>query len=263
MKNLIIGNTSQLSYFFPDDYVRISSRNIDFKYLKQNDWDSVYITFAEQRVHLNDVEYIPINYMYTGDIIGSLSNNSKRIVVYTSCELWNNYIGRVSIDDDVSYTYSNNYCLSKKMLMDHINDFRKLGKWNNVVIIHPFNFNSTYRRSDFLFGKVFDSIINKKKIEIGDTYFYRDIVHTKYMVERSIAATKDDMVSSGRLTFVNDFIRDLYGDFKMDYDEYVTENINNKARHSEKLYYSKQDKVYTYDMLLYDTIDDIEKRIEK
>ena len=27
MKNLIIGDTLQLSYYFPDDYVRISSRN--------------------------------------------------------------------------------------------------------------------------------------------------------------------------------------------------------------------------------------------
>ena len=30
MKNLIIGNTSQISYFFPSSYDRISSRNIDF-----------------------------------------------------------------------------------------------------------------------------------------------------------------------------------------------------------------------------------------
>jgi len=49
----------------------------------------------------------------------------------------------------------------------------------------------------------------------------------------------------------------------MDYEEYVKENIDVKARHAEKLFYSKQESPYTYDMLLYDTIDDIEKRIKQ
>ena len=51
---------------------------------------------------------------------------------------------------------------------------------------------------------------SREKIEIGDTYFYRDIIHPKYVVERSILADKDEIVGSGRLTFINDFIRNLY-----------------------------------------------------
>ena len=43
--NLVIGNTSQLSKYFPDDYRKISSRNINDNDL-HGKWDSVYITFA-------------------------------------------------------------------------------------------------------------------------------------------------------------------------------------------------------------------------
>jgi nucleoside-diphosphate-sugar epimerase len=264
MNNLIIGSTSQLSPFFPYDYLRMSSRNIDMEYLKNNKWNSVYITFAEQRVHREDVDCLTPNYLYTIEIIQNLFNNSEKIVVYTTCELWNRCIGMVTIEDLPNWSWPNNngYCLSKELLWKTITLKRNKGEWKNVIIIHPFNFNSTYRRQDFLFGKIFDSIINKKKIEIGNTYFYRDIVHAKYVVERSIKATEDEMVGSGRLYFVNDYIRDLYKSFGMKYEDYVTENIDTKARHSEKLFYSYQKKIYTYDMLLIDTIDDIEKRIK-
>jgi hypothetical protein len=253
--NLVIGNTSQLSYFFPEDYVKISSRNIDMYYLKNNYWDSVYITFAEQRIHSNDVNYITPNYFLTTDIIENLTLNSNKIVVYTTCELWNNYVGKVSIDDPINYTYFNDYCDSKSMLMKLIQFNRNSGKWENVIMIHPFNFNSTYRKQEFLFGKIFDSIINEKKIEIGDTYFYKDIVHTKYMVERSIKSTSDEMVGSGRLTFLNDFIRDLYYHFDMDYDFWVKENLDKSS--PDRMFYPKQKNIYTYTMLLNDTRKDI------
>lgn len=261
MKNLIIGNTSQLTPFFPNDYERISSRDVDMNYLRYNKWDSVYITFAEQRVHMNDIDYITPNFIYTRDILENLVGSSNKIVIYTTCELWNNYVGMVSMKDEPNYTYSNDYCLSKEKLINYIKDRRENGWWKNVIIIHPFNFNSSYRRPNFLFGKIFDSIINLTKIEIGNTYFYRDLVHAKYIVERSIKSTEDEMVGSGRLYFVNDYIRDLYKSFGMKYEDYVIENIDNQSRHSEKLFYSKQDKVYSYNDLLRDTVDDIEKRL--
>lgn len=261
--NLIIGNTSQLSYFFPKDFIRISSRNVDMDYLKNNEWNSVYITFAEQRTNNDGVDCITPNFIYTIEILNNLIENSKKIVVYTTCELWNDYVGRVSINDPPKWTWPNRngYCLSKEMLMNYILIKRKKD-WNNIIIIHPFNFNSSYRRMDFLFGKIYDSIINKKQIEIGDTYFYRDIIHTKYVVKRSILSNDDEMVGSGRLTLVNDYIRDLYGSFNMDYNFYVKENLEKKARHSEKLFYSEQKNIYSYDMLLNDSIEDIKDRLE-
>ena len=60
MNSLIIGDTSQLSYYFPDDYISISSRNIDFNYLKNNKWDNVYITYAEQRIYENNIDFLII-----------------------------------------------------------------------------------------------------------------------------------------------------------------------------------------------------------
>lgn len=257
--NLVIGNTSQLSYFFPEDYIKISSRNIDFNYLKENQWDSVYITFAEQRIHLDNIDYMTPNYFLTIDIIESIVNNSKKIVVYTSCELWNNYVGKITINDPIKYTYSNDYCDSKVKLMNTIYHKRSLETWGNIIIIHPFNFNSTYRRSEFLFGKIFYSIINKKQIEIGDTYFYRDIVHTKYMVKRSILESSDEMIGSGRLFHINDFIRDLYNYFEMDYKFYIKEDLTKKFKGN--IFYPEQNTIYTYDMLLKDTIEDIEDRM--
>ena len=46
----------------------------------------------------------------------------------------------------------------------------------------------------------------------------------------------------------------------MDYDYYVTENKNNQNNHSEKLYYSYQENIYTYDMLFNDTVNDIKSK---
>jgi len=266
MKNLIIGNTSQQSYYYPDDYIKISSRNIDFNFLKESSWNSVYILFAEQRIYDSYMDFMEINYFYTLKVIESLIDNSNKIVIFTSCELWNNYVGHVSIDMSFNYDISSNglysYLYSKKELHNEIKE-RRLNdeKYNKVVIIHPFNFNSVYRSEYFLFGKVFNSIINKKKIEIGNTYYYRDIIHTKYLVQRVINSKEDEMVGSGRLYYINDFIRDLYKYFNMDYDYYVIEDKNIKNNHSEKLYYSYQEKIYTYDMLFNDTIDDIKNKI--
>ena len=66
---------------------------------------------------------------------------------------------------------STNYLDSKRVMIAEIKD-----KFNNVIILHPFNFNSIYRKEGFLFYKIFDSIINEKKITIGNTYFYRELL---------------------------------------------------------------------------------------
>ena len=40
-KNLIIGSTSQLSFYFPNHFDRISSRNIDFEVIKKTKYDKI------------------------------------------------------------------------------------------------------------------------------------------------------------------------------------------------------------------------------
>ena len=73
----------------------------------------------------------------------------------------------------------------------------------------------------------------------------------------SIKSKSDEIVGSGRLYYVNDFIRDIYKNFDMDYEYYVKEDKNIINNHSEKLYYSYQKNIYTYQMLLNDTIKNI------
>jgi nucleoside-diphosphate-sugar epimerase len=264
MTNLIIGNKSQLSYFFPiENHVRISSRNLDLENISKEKWDRVYLCFGESRKFISNIElYDQTNFEYTLQIIEKLKNSCNKIIVYSTCELWNKYTGAVTTDCDFSFFWTP-YLLSKYKLSNHIivnrNDYQ------NVILIYPFNFNSTYRTTDFLFGKIFDSIINKRKIEIGDTYFFRDIIHPKYVAKESTLVESDSIIGSGRKIFVNDFIRDLYDNFDLEYDKYVSENLTKYNEYEKKNeYYLKSKKcLYTYKELLEDTIEDIKNEQKK
>ncbi len=261
MRNLVIGNTSQLSYYFPDDYVKVSSRNIDYEYLRSEKWNRIFICIGESRKYIDDIKiHDDINFYLTIDIIDNLKNCSDSIVVYSSCELWNQYDGQVDIDMNFNF-YSTPYLQSKYKLSKYILNNSKM--YDNVIIIYPFNFNSRYRSEDFLFGKIFNSIVDKKPIEIGDTYFYRDIIHPKFVVESSIKSKSHTMVGSGRKVFVNDFIRDLYKKFDMSYDDYIIENISkyNEYDKRKEYYLNSQECLYDYKQLLDDTIDDINIKI--
>ena len=81
MRNLVIGNTSQLSHYFQDDYVRVSSRNIDIDDLKSNVWNRVYICIGESRKFIQDIKvYDDVNFYLTIDIINSLKDISRNII---------------------------------------------------------------------------------------------------------------------------------------------------------------------------------------
>lgn len=259
--NLVIGNTSQQSNYYPSEYKKISSRNIDFSYLNSNSFDSVYITFAEQRIYDKNIDYMTPNYRYTLDIIDSLINKTNKIVIFTSCELWSNLSGMITLDTIPSFNTSNEYTLSKLLLFNEVKRLRKVySLYNKVVIIHPFYFNSIYRSEYFLFGKIFNSIINEKKIEVGNLDFYRDMIHPSFLVKRAIEIETDSMMGSGKLFNVRDFVIDLYSAFNLDYFKYVTEDRTTLP--NDKLIRAKVDWNYTYNDLLSDTINDI-KNIKK
>lgn len=262
MDNLIIGSTSQLSYYFPKEYIRISSRNIDYSFISNKAWDRIYICIGESRKFLDDVRiYDEINFNLTLSIIDKLKYCCRTLIVYSSCELWNQYDGPISLSLDFNF-YSTPYLQSKYKLSKYILNNKE--KYNNVNIMYCFNFNSMHRSNNFLFGKIFDSIINKKIVEVGDTYFYRDIVHPSYVINESIKACEHKLVGSGRLTFVNDFIRDLYAYYDLKYEDYVIENFSKFNEYSKrKEYYLKSNKcLYNYQDLLQNTIRDINKKIE-
>lgn len=255
--NLVIGNTSQLSHYFPEDYIKISSRNIDFEYLKNNNWDSVYITFSEQRIYDSNIDYITPNYFYTLSIIDSLLHNSNKIVCYTSCELWGELSGCISLQTKSNFSLNNEYAISKLLLWNKITNLRKANNlYNKVVFIHPFYFNSVRRSKYFLFGKIFDSIINKQKIIVNNLNFYRDMVHAKFVVQQSIKNNQDAMVGAGKLFNIRDFIIDLYKANELDFKDLVHENTNDFVG-KEKLIMAKTNSEYTYQNLLQDTQEDI------
>ena len=251
MKNLVIGNTSQLSYYFPDDYEKISSRNIVFT---DEQYDRVYICFAEQRTYIQDDRniFLDTNINYTLKVIEHFSKFSNNIIIYGTSELWNNCSGEIDINTPYNYKQSN-YIDSKKIMIDKIKE-----KYDNVIVLHPFNFNSIYRKEGFLFSKIFDSIINENKITIGNTHFYRELIHPKFVVEKSILATKDDIIGSGKPIFVNDFIRSLYAHFKMKYSDFVTEDYDKNNIQKQNIFYLKTKQIL-YKNLYDDTISEIEK----
>lgn len=255
--NLIIGSTSQLAHYFPEDYVKISSRNIDFDYIKNNKWDSVYITFAEQRIYEIGIDYIGPNYIDTLKIINALINNANKIVCYTSCELWSELFGAITLETQPNFNLSNEYTISKLLLLNKIKELRSINSiYNKVIFIHPFYFNSVYRSDYFLFGKIFDSIINKKKIQVGNLDFDRDMVHAKFVVAKSIDAKQDCLVGSGKLTNAKKFIKDLYELNDLNFLEFVEEGAD-KPSIKNKMITATVDWNYTYENLLRDTQADI------
>jgi nucleoside-diphosphate-sugar epimerase len=261
MKNLIIGNTSQLSYFFPEDYERISSRNIDLDKIGENRYDRIFILFAEQRTFLEDGgDFDSVNFDYTIEVIDRLKECCGKIVAYSTSELWNGYDSAVSLS--MPYLYNETpYIRSKEKLCNYINANRK--KYSNVIIVYPFNFNSVYRKEGFLFSKIFDSIINDRKIEIGNVDFRRDLIHPKKIADLSISAEGDIIIGSGQLINILDFIKDIYSSQGKDYREYISINTAHNLSNKRNEYYSSA-KCSDYGELLDLTIKDIyEYKISK
>lgn len=253
MNNLVIGNTSQLAFYFPADYEKISSRNINLDLYKNKFYDRVFLCFAEQRTFLENSQpilFYETNVKYTLSLIDFFKDRCNKVIVYGTSELWNKYEGPIDVNFLFKYN-STVYIDSKHQMCNEI----KNNNYKNVIVLHPYNFNSIYRKAGFLFSKIFDSIINKTKIEIGDTYFYRELIHPKYVVERSILAEEDEIIGSGRLIFVNDFIRKLYLKSGLKYEDYVTENFNNNLYIIRKINYLDS-KIPKYTNLINDTLDD-------
>jgi len=237
MSNLIIGNTSQLSHYFPSDYEKISSRNINFDEIKKKRYKKIFLLFAEQRTFVeNNVEdFNKINFDYTLEVIDNLLESCEQIIIYATSELWNKYDGKISLDLPFDFN-TTPYIESKRKLCDFIKNDRK--KYQKVIIIYPFNFNSIHRKGGFLFGKIFDSLITNKKITIGDVDFYRDLIHPKIIVDVSIQTESDVIIGSGELINVKTFIKDLYTLHNKNFDEYITIDNKHNLKNKRSNYYN-------------------------
>ena len=116
MRSLVIGNTSQLSYFFPNDYVKVSSRDLDYDFICSENWNKVFICFGESRKYINNIQlHDDINFYLTMSIINKIKDISNKVIVYSTCELWNQYDGQ--IDTKLTFNfYSTPYLQSKYKL---------------------------------------------------------------------------------------------------------------------------------------------------
>jgi len=252
--NIVVGDTSQLAYFFPDNFIKISSRNIN---IGNQNFDTVYLTFAEQRTfnkNLSESDFIEINVNYTTKVINELLDKSKKIIIYGTAELWNNHDGAIDINSKIDYKYSF-YVKSKELLYEKLLENRQKSLWHNVFIIHPFNFNSLKRKEGFLFHKIYDSLINNKINNVGYLDINRDIIHTSFLAKQSLICNEDCLVGSGKLTNIKNFITNLFGKFNKHYEDFLIEDKNAFSFHKGNEFYLKSNIIYNN--LLNDTIYEI------
>lgn len=253
--DLLIGNTSQLRYYVNQHTTDlVSSRKFNYTPFG---YDNVIIAFAEQRtfLNLNESDFIDVNVTYTSKIIDNISNTNKKIIVFGTSELWNNYNGPITINDNFNYNYSP-YIKSKEILFELIKEKQLKGLWGNVFMVHPFNFNSPYRNKGFVFGKIIDALINKKQITVGNLNINRDIIHPKLVIESIKNIKSDIIVGSGVLVNIKNFCIELFNHYNTSYYDFILENVDEYSRHQGKNFYLNTDKLYTN--LLYDTIFDID-----
>jgi len=261
--NLIIGNTSQISKFLSDsEFKKIDSRNFSFSQI-DGDWDTAILAFGENRKFLPSFSlYEEINVKLTLDTVKFLLDKCRKIIVFSTCELWDKCSGPIDLSTPFNF-YDTFYARSKFVMTEEILNHPNL--YPNVCVIYPFNFNSTFRSEDFLFGKVFNSILTKKKISIGDTYYYRDIFHPIFLAREIPNLNSHTLIGSGRLTYINDFIRELYAYFDLNYEELVEENLNNFKEYDLKYeYYLRSNRPkYEYKSLFLDTVRDIKSKMNQ
>ena len=166
-QSLLVGDTAQVAQYLSPSIVRISARNIP-EWVYKQEWDTVYICFAEQRtIYADTSEYrdlfYDINVKLTLECVRRIK--SVKTIVFSTTELWNQVSGAINLQ--TPYCFRENYYTDSKLKMT-----QECQKINNVVVVYPFNFNSKYRSENFLFGKIFNSLKKGTAIEIGDTHFY-------------------------------------------------------------------------------------------
>lgn len=258
---LIVGSGSQLSYYLREN---ILSRGLHLNTIKagsfennlnilNEEWQEVYLAFGESRKSgVEPEQYDLVNYDLTKKYINILKNTSKKIVCFSTCELWSGYTGPVDVNLPWNYK-SNPYTDSKRKISEYVLDL----DLENVIVSYPFNFNSPIRTKEFLFGKIFQSILLKKRIEIGNTNFKRDILHPRFLTHRILEMKTHEIIGSGRLTHIRSFIDDIYKFFNMDSCEWITESSEYFNQKEITEYYANSKKIQSYESLLKETVDDL------
>jgi len=248
---LIVGDSAQVARYFPADFAKVSSRDIP-GHLYDGSYEEVHLVFGLNVKGLSPSVYDEVNHLYTLEVLKGFLRRSQRVVLYSTCELWSDCWGPIDLGTPFKF-HSEPYILSKWRIVDSI---RSMGL-RKVTVVYPFNHNSVHRKPDFLFGKIFHSILSGSPIEIGDTHYYRDLLHSAHVAAVCRQLSGDTVIGSGRLVFVNDFIRDLYRRFDLSYDELVTEHAGKWSYIPKNEYYLRGPVRYPYERLLDDTVAEL------
>jgi len=261
-RELVIGSTSQIAQYpnlWGNNTRFITSRDIDLKYFKKQEWDRIYVSFADTRTFLKDYDvFYKTNVEYTLKVIDELKESCRNIVFFSTTELWNRHNGSISEQNIGNWEFDPGsfYIKSKEKIT---NILLEKEKYKNVIILFPFSFNAPCRKEQgFLFSKIFRSILNKEKIKIGNIKFYRDLIHPKYVIKEARNAEEHKIIGSGRLTYIYDFIDDLYSAFDMRFQEYFEEQEKYNFKDNRGIFWlNSKERLYTYSELCYDTINDL------
>lgn len=259
MKDLFIGSTSQLAHFWPKENVEMmSSRNINIDYILSKSWNRIYIAYADGRTYLRDWkmfdEFYKTNLQDTLALVNEVKHVCNNVVYFSTTELWNRHHGPVNLGTPFNFDVDSPYINSKAIVT------RKLllnNGYGKVIVLFPFSFNCAFRNDQqYLFSKIFHSIINREKVKIGNTRFYRDLLHPSFVAFRAARATCHEIIGSGRMIFVDDFINDLYSTFLLRRADYVEQDDDSFEKRGE-FYLQSKECLYSYSQLLYNTCMDI------
>ena len=112
-KKLIIGSTSQIAKILPDsEFKKVNSRNFSHSDI-DGEWDLAILAFGENRKNLEPYEiYKKINVDLTFETLDFLKSRCSRIIVFSTCELWNKHFGGIDLETPMDF-YETNYTRSK------------------------------------------------------------------------------------------------------------------------------------------------------
>lgn len=257
VRGLLVGSGSQIAKFLPINLDRISAR----QWFKDGmplscDYEIILFGFGENRTFLpqtlaNRQSFEHVNIVLSLQAALRIKDRCKRAVFFGTAELWSKHQGAV-YPQTPENAFDSMYIESKRIMRDKLLELN----YNEIRIIHPFNFNTNHRKGDYLFGKVFDSIANRRKITIYDTYFERDIVSPRHVAAKSLdpALPKELVVGSGRAIHVNSLIRKMYKTAGLQFEDYVIEDLTSISIRRNYINFSGKDRDDGCD---YDIIDEM------
>lgn len=262
--DLFVG-TGQLTYFWDKQntiFVPPKEFDVYLPQLQKKYWEKAFVAFAKGDTFQENrsEEFYAVNVVYTEYVVKELCKICDKVYFFSTSELWNKCQGPISLEANFKpfsssmgfdFDHYSPYINSKAIITE------KLFENDKVILLFPFSFNSPFRKEKrFLFGKIFNSIINQEPIEIGNIDCYRDMMHPKFVAQEAILAEKHKIIGSGRVIHVGDFVRNLYAYFGLDFDEFVKILPQHNLKVQRNIFYLDSS-CCLYSNLFEDTVNDI------